>query len=56
LELLSGINISVRRTDAGLETILVERFEDQAALSGMLSTLYDMRMPVISVGCLDVED
>ena len=34
-------------------TILVGHLSDQAALSGVLNTLYEMRMPLLSVENLD---
>jgi hypothetical protein len=35
---------------------LVGRLKDQGALAGVLSTLYELHMPVISVDCLDDSD
>ena len=35
------------------ETLLVGRLEDQAALNGILTTLYNSNFPVISVECLE---
>ena len=54
---LGGMAIDV----AGLEseapvTILSGRLLDQAALCGILNTLYDMRLPLLSVECEDWED
>jgi hypothetical protein len=34
-------------------TILVGRLADQAALSGVLNTLYDLRMPLLSTEIID---
>jgi hypothetical protein len=34
-------------------TILVGRLQDQAALSGVLNTLYDLRMPLLSAEIID---
>jgi hypothetical protein len=34
---------------------LVGQLADQAALSGLLNTLYDYEFPVVSVECLDVD-
>ncbi len=34
-------------------TILEGCFADQAALSGLLNTLYDLHMPLLSVECMD---
>lgn len=33
-------------------TLLVGKVEDQAALSGILNTLYELHLPVLSVECL----
>jgi hypothetical protein len=38
----------------GSVTILVGHLTDQAALSGVLNTLYDLRLPLLSVECLDI--
>ena len=41
----------------GQETTMLEgRLADQAALSGVLHTLYELHLPVISVECLDRVD
>jgi hypothetical protein len=37
-------------------TILKGELRDQAELSGILNTLYDMHMPVLQVTVLDAED
>ena len=37
-------------------TTLEGRLSDQAALHGVLSTLYEQRMPVILVECLDCSE
>ena len=34
------------------KTMLVGKVEDQAALSGILNTLYELHMPVLSVECI----
>ena len=34
-------------------TVLVGRLRDQAALSGVLNTLYELHFPVLSVECLE---
>ena len=48
---LMGMNITASRDD---ESTLVGRLPDQAALSGVLSILYDKQYPVLSVECLEV--
>ncbi len=40
-------------TDGQDESILVGRLADQAALSGVLNTLYEQHLPVLSVDCLE---
>ena len=51
---LGGMSISERRSDQGdLESILVGRLSDQAALSSVLNTLYEMHLPVVSADCLE---
>ena len=50
---LAGMNISERRSDDGdINTILVGRLADQAALSSVLNTLYELHLPVVSADCL----
>ncbi len=52
---MGGVAIrSDQRTDGALETVLVGDFQDQAALTGVLSTLYDLGLPLLSVECLAV--
>jgi hypothetical protein len=34
------------------QTVLVGRLADQSSLSGVLNTLHDLHMPVLSVVCL----
>lgn len=36
-------------------TLLEGELPDQAALAGVLNTLYDMHLPVLSVQCLNVQ-
>lgn len=50
---LAGMNITERRSDDEVNTILVGRLTDQAALSGVLNTLYELHLPVVSADCLD---
>jgi hypothetical protein len=35
-------------------TILTGAFQDQAELAGVLNTLYDLGLPLLSVECLDI--
>jgi hypothetical protein len=46
-----GMNIT---TSSGDQSTLVGRLPDQAALSGVLSSLYERQYPVLSVECLEV--
>lgn len=51
---LEGMNITYdSRTDGSEVTILVGRLADQAALTGVLNTLYEMHLPVLSAECLE---
>ena len=43
----------LQHSDKGNETILVGRLADQAALAGVLNTLYEQHLPVLSVDCLE---
>jgi len=53
---LEGMSITgSEETAGGPKTILVGRLPDQAALSGLLSTLYELHLPVLSVECLEAE-
>ena len=36
-------------------TVVTGIFQDQAALAGALSLLYDLGLPLLSVACIDVE-
>ena len=50
---LEGMQITEsKKIDGSFRTTLVGRLEDQAALSGILNTLYELHNPVISVTCL----
>jgi len=50
---LEAMNITESGTsDEGTESTLVGRLADQAALSGVLNTLYELHLPVLSVDCL----
>lgn len=50
---LEGMHISTRVVTQG-ETVsmLVGELRDQAALAGVLTTLYEFRMPILSARCL----
>ena len=54
-ERLEGMNITdLQHSDkGGDETILVGRLADQAALAGVMNTLYEQHLPVLSVDCLE---
>lgn len=46
---LAGMNItSYKQGDKDITT-LIGRLSDQAALAGLLQSLYDMRLPILSV-------
>jgi hypothetical protein len=46
---LSGMSITVHETPDGSRTTLAGVLIDQAALQGVLKTLYDLGLPVLSV-------
>ena len=53
-ERLGGLQINVVHPKGeDPVTILIGRINDQAALSGVLNTLYDNHMPIISVNMLN---
>jgi hypothetical protein len=57
---LDGLNLSEEPApdlaDGGRPiSVLVGRLVDQAALSGLLNSLYELHLPLISIDCLDVE-
>jgi hypothetical protein len=50
---LEAMNITESQQDDGeSETTLVGRLADQAALAGVMNTLYEQHLPVLSVDCL----
>ncbi len=53
-ERLGGMTITITRSaDKVAVTTLEGHVADQAALSGLLNTLYDLHMPLLSVECMD---
>ena len=51
---LEGMSITKAVREGGeVDTVLVGRLEDQAALSGLLNSLYELHLPVASVECLE---
>lgn len=51
---VAGMAISERlNVTGGVETILVGRLQDQAELFGVLKTLYEMHLPIISANCME---
>ena len=50
----NGMQITTTYTADNLtETILVGKLQDQAALAGVLDKIYNLRLPVLSVECLE---
>jgi hypothetical protein len=49
---LGGMRVSIDDGQAKAVTVLEGKLRDQAALSGVLNTLYELHLPVISVECL----
>jgi hypothetical protein len=53
---LGGMQITeIRVAGKGPETILVGRLVDQASLTGILNSLYELHMPVLSAECVDAD-
>ncbi len=55
-EQLSGMSITHTQADTSDKlsvTILIGHLKDQAALSGVLNTLYELHLPLLSVENLD---
>lgn len=51
---IESMNITEFSTDSDqIQTILVGRLTDQTALYGVLSTLYEFRLPIVSVELLE---
>ena len=51
---LEAMNITESKdVDGDVESILVGRLADQTALSGVLNTLYELHLPVLSMDCLE---
>ena len=52
---LAGMSISEKELSkyGDVVTILVGRLPDQAALSSVLNTLYELHLPVVSADCLE---
>ena len=48
-ERLSGMDLSYRNKKSGVETTLIGKMSDQAQLSGLLISLYELHMSVLSV-------
>jgi hypothetical protein len=47
---LAGMRITIgKRLDQTMMTTLVGRLRDQAELSGVLNSLYDLRLPILKV-------
>ncbi len=46
---LAGMNITCMEAGSSMVTTLIGRLKDQAALAGLLQSLYEMRLPILSV-------
>ena len=56
-DLLGGMTISVTTGEGGTSvTTLDGVFSDQAALLGVLNSLYELHLPVLSVKCLSYHE
>ena len=52
-DFLGGMTITTAsQGDQGVVTTLEGRLRDQAELSGVLNTLYELHLPILSVECL----
>jgi hypothetical protein len=53
---MNGVDIQVKNLpDEAPVTLLVGRFVDQAALAGVLNTLYDLGFPLLKVELLEAQ-
>ena len=48
-ERLSGMNLSYKEKKSGVVTTLIGEMSDQAQLAGLLNSLHDLHMSVLSV-------
>ena len=56
-ERLAGMQLTeIYGSNGTPETILVGRLLDQAALAGLLESLYEMHLPVLSANCMGAEE
>ena len=54
---LEGMQIdNLQRSDGSSESVLEGCLVDQSAFAGVMSTLYDLHLPVISADCLGPEN
>jgi len=54
---LEGMRIeNTYRKDGMAESVLEGRLNDQSAFSGVLNTLYELHLPVLSADCLGAVD
>ena len=53
---MNGVDIRTRnRSDGAPVTVLTGHFVDQAALAGVLNTLYDLGFPLLKVELIEVQ-
>ena len=54
---LEGMQIeSTFRKDGRAESVLEGRLDDQSSFSGVLNTLYELNLPIVSADCLGAAD
>ncbi len=54
---IGGMQVTeTRGPDGQVETILVGRLPDQAALAGILQSLYELHLPVVTAECVSSEN
>ena len=53
---MGAVTIQVEsQPDSAPVTVLTGQFQDQAALAGVLNTLYDLGLPLLSVECVGMD-
>lgn len=53
---LGGVGVRVeRQSDGSPIAVVTGEFQDQAALAGALSFLYDLGLPLLSVACINIK-
>jgi len=54
---LEGMKVETMfRKDGRADSVLEGRLDDQSALAGVMNTLYELHLPVVSADCLGAAD